>query len=145
MKKGNWDNYKLITKPDFKQSMERIEAWYSMNIIDRAPVRFHRHNAQFDHESSANKEWSTLKERWFDTEYQVESFINSLKGKTFRGETFPIFDPNLGPDILQAFYGQELDFGEITSWTQPKIDCVEDLFKIELNYESPYFKKIEVR
>lgn len=143
MKKGNWDNYNLMTKPDFKQSMDRIEAWYFMDIIDRAPVRFHRHNAQFDDVNIQNKKWPTLKDRWFDTEYQVESFIGSIKGKSFQGETFPVFDPNLGPDILQAFYGQELDFGEITSWTHPKIECLEDLSKIKLSYESPYFKKIE--
>ncbi|MDC7233539.1 MAG: hypothetical protein PQJ58_09925 [Spirochaetales bacterium] len=143
MLKGNWSGFELEGKPDFEQSMQRIEAWYENQIIDRVPVRFHRHNAQFDHENSGGKTWPGLKERWFDTEYQVDSFRKSIEGKLFRGETFPIFDPNLGPDILQAFNGQELVYGEVTSWTHPVIDSAEDLSKIRLDQNNKYFRKIE--
>ncbi|MBF9014201.1 MULTISPECIES: hypothetical protein [unclassified Oceanispirochaeta] len=143
MKKGNWSDFQLEGKPDFEKSMQRIEAWYENRIIDRVPVRFHRHNAQFDNESVVGKSWPSLKDRWFDSEYQVDSFVKSIEGKTFRGETFPIFDPNLGPDIFQAFYGQDLEFGEVTSWTHPKIETAEDLSKIKFDKENLYLKKIE--
>ncbi|OQY32482.1 MAG: hypothetical protein B6241_10815 [Spirochaetaceae bacterium 4572_59] len=143
MIKGDWSSTNFKWKPDFEESMARIEAWYLSDIIDRPPVRFHHHNAQFNHNESSAKTWPDLKSRWFDAEYQVESFIEQNKNKVFRGETFPIFDPNLGPDILQGFCGQKIDFGEITSWTYPQIESEEDLDKIVMDKENVYFKKIE--
>jgi hypothetical protein len=139
----DYQEFELETKPDVLKSMVRIEAWYSFDIIDRVPVRFHRHNAQFEHAHKSSRCWSSLKDKWFDTEYRVESYINTIQEKTFRGETFPVFDPNLGPDIFQAFCGQPLEFGEVTSWTHPLIDTKDDLGKIKLDYSSIYFQKIE--
>ena len=38
----------LVTKPDFSCCMKRIEAWFQQAVIDRPPVRFYKHNAQFE-------------------------------------------------------------------------------------------------
>ena len=32
-------------------------------------------------------------------------FLKSIEGRRFHGETFPVFFPNLGPDVYAAFYG----------------------------------------
>jgi hypothetical protein len=49
-------------------------------------------------------------------EYHVDSFEASLEDWTFHGETFPVFWPNLAPNVYSAFYGGRLEFAEITSW-----------------------------
>ena len=98
----------LEQKPDFDKAMQRIYAWYEQEIIDRHPVRFSAHNAEFSISPHLQRTWPTLRHKWFDAEYQVDSFIDSLKGREFYAETFPVFWPNLGPEVYSAIHGSEL-------------------------------------
>jgi hypothetical protein len=142
LKKDEWWNLELESKPDFEDCMKRIYAWYQGEIIDRPPVRFSAHNS-FVSEKNSNRKWKSIKEKWFDAEFQVESFIDSIKGKTFIGESFPVFWPNLGPNVFAAFYGSELFYDEVTSWAGHCVHDWEDLKKLKLDMENEYFKKIE--
>lgn len=133
----------LENKPDFEQAMARIEAWFRHERTDRPPVRFGLHNAEYNATHEGSGRWQTLKERWFDAEYQVDSFIASLHGRTFHGETFPIFAPNLGPNVYAAYFGAELDYGEVTSWIRHCLHEWSDLDRLVFDRENPYFRKIE--
>lgn len=135
----------LTTKPDFARCMERIEAWFAQAVLDRPPVRFYRHNAQFDAGEPVDRtRWASLEERWFDTNYQIESFEQSLVGKTFHAETFPVFMPNLGPNVYSAFYAGLLNFAEVTSWYEPVLKDLDDLSVLKNDpFGNRYFKKIE--
>ena len=130
--------------PQFDVAMQRVYAWYANEIIDRAPVRFIAHNAQFDNEPALGSRLSTaqLRERWFDAEYQVDQYIRSIAGKRFHGETFPVFYPNLGPDVYAAFYGTELTFHEVTSWSSPVVHNWEDMEGLALDMENAYMAKL---
>lgn len=139
--KGKWD-LELECKPDFLKSMERIEAWFEGELVDRAPVRFSAHNS-FVNEKHLNRKWKTVKERWYDVEYQVEAFLEGLRGKRLRGETFPVFWPNIGPNAFAAFYGSKLEFAEVTSWAEPCIENWEDLNRLKLDMGNEYFQKVE--
>ena len=98
-----WWDMELESKPDFTDAMKRIYAWYEQAIIDRAPVRFTRHNAEFETSEDIWKpQWRDLKDKWFDEEYQVDKYLRELKGKRVYGETFPVFFPNLGPLLRTA-------------------------------------------
>ena len=100
----------LQGKPDFEKAMERVEAWFKGDMIDRPPVRFHEHNAEFNTDSGTGaKSWPDLKSRWFDAQYQVEHYLQSIDKQIFHGETFPVFNPNLGPNVYAAYFGAELD------------------------------------
>jgi hypothetical protein len=136
-------NLELESKPDFQICMKRIYAWYEGEIIDRAPVRFSSHNAEFNVTEDQNLRWGSLKDKWFDEEYQIEKFIKSIKNKSFIGETFPIYWPNLGPNIYASFYGCPVEFGEVTSWANHTIDTLDGFKDIKLNTNNDYFKKIE--
>jgi len=135
----------LVTKPDFARCVERIEAWFHQAVLDRPPVRFYKHNAQFDvGEPLDRTRWASLEQRWFDTDYQLTSFEQSLEGKTFHAETFPVFTPNLGPSVYSAFYSGRLEFAEVTSWYDPVVTDLEDLSVLKGDpFENHYFKKIE--
>lgn len=138
-----WWNVELESKPDFEMSMKRIYAWYEGEIVDRPPVRFSSHNAEYDHADAGAVKWASLKERWFDEEYQVEKYLKSIIGKKFLGETFPVYWPNLGPNVFAAFYGCPVEFGEVTSWAEPFLAGYDDLGKLKLDMNNEYFKKLE--
>ena len=134
----------LQGKPDFDQAIQRINAWLAHEPTDRPPVRFAEHNAEYSEAHTlAGRSWPDLRARWFDAEYQVERFIESIRGRTFHGETFPVFWPNLGPNIYAAFHGGELEYGEVTSWIKHCVHGPGDVQKLGFNPENIYFKKIE--
>ena len=130
---------------DFDKSMKRVYAWFENEIIDRPPVRFVAHNAFLE---AAKEDISQLppaekKAWWFDVETQIDLFIKSIDGRRFHGETFPVFFPNLGPDVYASFYGAELEFGEVTSWSIPLVREWADAEKLKLDMENEYFRKLE--
>ncbi len=137
-------NFELETKPDFKQAMERIYAWYEQELIDRPPIRFTSHNAEFNiPRNLRDKRWDELKSRWFDVDYQLDYFVHSIEGQTFQAETFPIFWPNLGPEVYSAFYGSELIYQEVTAYSVPLVKDWTELETLKLDMQNEYFKTIE--
>ncbi len=133
----------LECKPDCEQAMQRIEAWFAGEMLDRPPVRFIAHNAFLD--SGADLAGLTEDERrarWLDPEYQLDRFESSLAGVAFHGETFPVYWPNLGPDVYAAFYGAPLHFGEVTSWSTPIVHDWADVERLRFSPANFYFQKI---
>ena len=131
--------------PHLEEAFNRVDAWFHQDLIDRPPIRFAHHNQQFDSAGEIQQKWTSLQERWFDSEYQVDSFLQGIKGQAFKAETFPVFWPNLGPEIYSAFFGMELTFGEITSWAEPCIEDIEESAqrdKIQFDPENVCYKKL---
>jgi hypothetical protein len=142
--KKNWWNIELEQKPDFEKSMKRIYAWYNQELIDRPPIRFSSHNIEYSEvHILKGRSWNSLKDRWWDTEYQLELFEYQLKHSVFNAETFPVFWPNLGPEVYTAFYGVELLYKEVTSYAVSNIMEWAQLDNIALNFDNAYFRKIE--
>ncbi|MGO8694738.1 MAG: hypothetical protein ACLQMF_13835 [Rectinemataceae bacterium] len=132
----------LETMPGFDRAMERVLAWFDGKLLDRPPVRFTRHNAEFEVQAGGLDE-AALRRRWFDVEYQVETFAASIEGRRFNAETFPVFWPNLGPDVYAAFYGCPLVYGEATSWA---VHCVRekpDLAALRFDPDCDYMRTLE--
>ncbi len=123
--------------------MDRIYAWYECEVLDRPPVRFHRHNSEFETIDQNAGRWPSLRDRWFDADYQVESFEASIRGVEFLGETFPVYWPNLGPDVFASFFGMELEYGETTSWATHSLSDLESIDSLAIDWESPYLKGID--
>jgi hypothetical protein len=131
--------------PHFDEAMKRVYAWFENEIIDRPPIRFQAHNAFL---ASVTEEVTRMSKSekeawWFDAEIQVELFLKSIEGRSFHGETFPVYFPNLGPDVYAAFYGAELEFGEVTSWSVPLVCEWDDIEKLSFDWDNIYFKKLE--
>ncbi|MCO6450560.1 MAG: hypothetical protein J5I90_07190 [Caldilineales bacterium] len=131
--------------PEFDKSMDRIDAWYHNEIIDRPPVRFVAHNAFLELSQGELVDMSPdeRQARWFDAEYQVKLYLKSIAGRNHLGETFPLFFPNLGPDLYAALYGARLEFGEVTSWSVPIVKDWSDAAKLQFDPNGVYFRKIE--
>ena len=133
----------LINKPDLEHSLARIDAWFHQDVLDRPPIRFFAHNSTHVDHFHPTGRWSTLKDRWFDAEYQVDSYLESIQDRKFLGETFSVFMPNLGPEVYSAFYGCELVYQEVTSYCVPKIHDWSDMETLVLDFQNEYFRKIE--
>jgi len=114
-------NVELENMPHFLKSMERIYAWLEGEVVDRAPIRFSQHNADYE-SKEYNKTWPAIKDRWFDTEFVVNDYVNRLGEKPLLAETFPVYFPNLGPNWYAGCYGARMEWGEVTSWAEPIID-----------------------
>ena len=137
-----WD-LELISMPGFDMAMKRVYAWFEGAIIDRPPVRFTAHNAFVEQANQAYPS-DNLRDRWFDAEFQVETFVKSIEGRTFHGETFPVFWPNLGPEVYAGFYGAELQFGEVTSWSVPMVRSWDDMARLKLDLDNNiYMRKLD--
>lgn len=137
--KDAW-SLELECKGDFLEAMERIYAWYAGAIIDRVPIRFTAHNSYKEQKDGGGK-WRTLKDRWFDAEYIVESFAADVERQSWLGETFPVYYPNLGPNVYAAYYGSPLEFEEDTSWAAPIIETWDDAERLNLQ-DNEYYRKI---
>ena len=132
----------LAGKPDFDLCMERVDAWFAGELLDRPPVRFARHNAEYEVQVLPPGPGS-IRHRWFDVERRVEAFRKSIAGRRFLGETFPVFWPNLGPDVYAAFYGCPLVFDEVTSWALPCVREKADITSLLFDPDSEYLAAIE--
>ena len=139
---ADWWDLELEGMPGFEMAMKRVYAWYEKEIIDRPPVRFVAHNA-FVEAAIADYPSDNVRDRWFDAEFQVDTYLKSIAGQRFNAETFPIFWPNLGPEVYAAFYGAELGYGEVTSWSKPFVRDWDDVGKLKLDTQNEYFTKLE--
>lgn len=81
---------------------------------------------------------ATIKDRWFDAEYQANEFLRSIQGMRFNAETFPIY-----PNAYAAFHGGDMTFGDTTSWYHEMIhNYITDLSKIKFSKENVFYKKL---
>jgi len=137
----------LEFKPNMQEAMQRVYAWYQGELMDRPPIRFSRHNAEYELRQRS-RTWPTLKDRWFDTEYQVGDFIEQALAMRFNAETFPVFWPNLGPNVFAACYtGVDYEFGEVTAWTTAEqagaSDYDFDYTPPTIDWDSEYIHKLD--
>ena len=131
-------------KPDYEQSKERIDAFWERELIDRPVVQFVLAKPPDERVPEPASHHATSEERWLDTEYQVELHSARLANHRFLGDSMPVAYPNLGPEVLSSFYGCPIHFGDFgTSWTDPILDDWAEADQLQLDWESPYLKKID--
>lgn len=133
----------LEFKPDFEQAIQRVYAWFEGGILDRPPIRFSRHNAEFEMKRHERR-WPTVKDRWFDAEYAVDAFERECRARHFHAETFPIFWPNLGPNVFASCYGVETIFGETTTWIGEREPAADGGFAApSIDWDGEYVRKLD--
>jgi hypothetical protein len=130
-------------KPDFDDCIARVYAWYEQRIVDRPPVRFHHHNVEYERQCTVAGPWRIAKERWMDVEFQVTTYLDSLRGGRLLGETFPVFWPNLSAVVYNLFLGQAADFDDVTAWTHPCIADLDRLPPLKVQWDGEYFRAVE--
>jgi len=84
----------------------------------------------------------TLRERWFNFEWRLDCFEYQLTRTGFLLEGFPGFHCNLGPDILAACMGSELEFAETTSWAKPRVKDWSEEPPLHFHREGFYWQQM---
>ena len=85
----------------------------------------------------------SLTERWENPEYVVASARRAFQNTWFGGETVPVLNPNLGPDIVGAVAGCEIEYGEGTSWAHPIVEDWKTHPEIKFDENNIWWKKIK--
>ena len=135
--------FSLTSKPDINECLERIYAWYEQKIIDRPPVRFHHHNIEYERHRTVSGPWATAEERWLDVDFQIKTFVESLENTEFKGETFPVYWPNISAVAYNLFLGQSAVFDDVTAWTRPCIDDLDNLPELKVRQDNRFFRAID--
>ncbi len=122
----------------------RYEAWWNAGRLDRSPVTLYVESKNSP--PMPRSTHATLRERWLDVEFQVESALVGLENNPCLGDSVPTWMPNVGPDLTSTLFGAELIFGENTSWCQhtiPEITDWERFIDTPPNFTNIYWKAIE--
>jgi len=122
----------------------RFDAWWNRDVTDRPPTTVAvRPRRAYDGPVATH---ATLRDRWLDVPFQVESAQARLRRQDYVGESLPIWMPNVGPELTATLLGCELDFGESTSWSIPIIhepSQWRELAERPPDFDNPYWRTIE--
>lgn len=130
----------LERKPDFDTSLERFEAWWQGEIIDRPPVTISVTPER--PVRRPDKSHATLRERWMDVEYAVGCAEASVEAGIFLAETFPLYIPELGPEICATVFGCDLEFTPDSSFSTPIAASCRDILRMKPSLDGPYWQTI---
>jgi hypothetical protein len=127
-------------KPDFEKTMQRMDAFWERSVLDRPVTQFYLEKPRDQHLPLPVSGHASTGERWLDVDYQAELTLAQLSNRLFLGDSLPVAFPNLGPEILAAFYGCPLHFGDYgTSWTEPILKDWSGAGQLSLDWNNPYF------
>lgn len=83
-----------------------------------------------------------IEDRWQNTEYVIKQNKSIIENTYYACDALPIFNPNLGPDILGAILGCELEYGETTSWAKNIVSDWTMQQDLIFDKNNKYYKKI---
>ncbi len=133
-------------KPDFATSAARFAAWWQCEAVDRPPVTLWLGPSRpYSGPASTHR---TLRERWLDVRFSVDSAVASLATADYVADTLPVFWPNVGPEITATPYGIELEFGKDTTWSVPVVHGPADwekLLNTPPNFDNVYWRAVEAQ
>ncbi len=130
----------MLYKSDWEKTQKRYLEFWNRENHDRPLISI---TAPKDgHKASRIKKPERLEDIWTDMEYVIKSTREKFASTFFGGESYPELYPNLGPDILGATLGCELEFGEDTSWAHPVIHEWKDAPQLKFDPENKWWKKI---
>ncbi len=130
----------LQRKPDFDKALERLEAWWVGEVIDRPPVTIGVRPES--RPILPAKTHATLRERWMDVEFQLDLVEARTEAGVFLAESFPKYEPSVGPELCATVFGAQLEFGESTSWSIPICDSCREIPRIRPNLDNAYWNTI---
>ena len=120
---------------DFESMRERYrQLWTLENKTPLLLLRSHRNNMSY------TKRPENIKERWCNVDYIVKTARENFENTVFHGDAFPLYNPNLGPDIFGATLGAELVFEENTSYSVPFIETWDE--KISFDLQNKWWQKL---
>lgn len=139
---GQWIT-ELERKPNLGETLDRFDAWWNCAAIDR-PL----YTAFVPAENAPTPPTldRPLAELWMDAEWQLANAEASVHSRHYPAENVPCWYPNLGPEILAAPFGAELQFGSLeawTSWSVPPYESPREAIGVRPNWGDRLWRTIE--
>lgn len=128
--------------PDWEMRLARHDAFWNCEIIDRPIVYMTLPKEKPVAAYPTPKKYASTRDRWMDGEYNAECTAAGVMNTDYMGDSLPLAWPNLGPEVFSAFFGCELEYGDVTSWAIPNLDDWADAGKLRFSEDNPYWKKI---
>ena len=132
----------LEWKPDYEDALNRLEAWWHGEVLDRPPVWITAPNGR-DGSPFPERAHATIRDRWFDTEFVLDGAEAWMSRTAYLGGALPIWWPNHGPEVYTAFLGCPMEYTETTSWALPVLTDWSKIAEIAFDPENDYFQKIQ--
>ncbi len=131
-------------KPDFARTMQRFEAFWAREALDRPVVQFLGLEKPVEQRIPLPvARHATVDERWLDVDYQVALTRAKIANGEYPGDTLPLALPLLGPEVFSAFYGCALHFSEHdTGWSDPILHDWSHADQLHLDWNNFYFEKL---
>ncbi|MBI2940158.1 MAG: hypothetical protein HYY04_06925 [Chloroflexi bacterium] len=128
----------LEFKEDWPEARERLEAWWSREVLDRAVIAVTARRDGYENWEPRKPDPVML--RWTDVEWVLESAQQQMRATYYGGEAFPFFFPNVGPDVFAAYLGCPLEFAETTSWSLPIVEDWNDVGRFRFDPNNRWWK-----
>ncbi|MGH7145701.1 MAG: hypothetical protein ACREJ2_16450 [Planctomycetota bacterium] len=128
------------SKPDTNKAIQRMEAWWEGEILDRPPVQITA--PRKDRRPLPTQNHATLRERWMDVDFNLDRAEAQIANTAWIGEILPNYHPNLGPDFMAALFGSPLEFAADTSWSAPILQDWSAIDGLNLQFDSRYFETL---
>lgn len=133
----------LEFKPNFHEAVQRMEAFWAGEIIDRpacgvtAPLP--------DHTPIPGTFY--MEAAFDDTEKVIERAVHNAAATYWGGEAMPAYCPSFGPDMFAAWLGADLalatgDDQHRTSWVVPFVEDWEQAFPLRLDEQGKWWQKM---
>ncbi|HOD48597.1 MAG TPA: hypothetical protein PLM14_00075 [Candidatus Hydrogenedentes bacterium] len=129
--------------PDWETRIARQDACWEREILDRPVVIMTVPKSPAECCPLAEHSYSSLRDRWLDTDRLVESAVATVRNTEYLGDALPLAWPNLGPEVFSAFFGCEMEFGETTTWAIPCIHDWAEAPTFRFSRENAYWRKLE--
>lgn len=133
----------LERKPDFDRALARFEAWWDRQILDRPPVTVTVRPEQPPR--LPEKHHADLRTRWLDVEYAVDCAEAEAAAGIYLAETFPRYEPSVGPEVASTVFGCDLEFTPRTSYSKPIAASCRDVLALRPNLDTPYWQNIRAK
>jgi hypothetical protein len=130
----------LEYKPDANEACERMAGWWQGAIIDRPTIMLTAPKP--NRKPMPQKAHASMRERWMDIDFQVECADTAIANTYWAGDALPSYMPNLGPEILTACFGAELNFTETTSWSEPILHDWAEIPRLKIDRGNKYLENI---
>ena len=131
----------MLYQPNFEKIKKKYDEYWVLENHDR-PLLYITAPKDGHVEPPVVSHHATIKDRWLDTEYMIDTTNAHFRSTYFGGDALPVFYPNLGPDFFASVYGTPIEFGEDTSWALHNMHDWENHPPFHMDRECFYYKKM---
>jgi hypothetical protein len=128
-------------KEDWEAAQRKFREFWARENHDRPLVTVK--GLREDRKPTGIKAPDRLIDRWMDPEWLVRRGRAWCESTWFGGEAYPDLWPNLGPDVFAAFLGEEIEFGEDTSWARHSLASWNPRPRLAFDPDNRWWRAIE--